>query len=165
MLVIGRLGKLGVQICEMSRPCVAVTAFPFALFLRSPMVRFPFLHHGHSFVRCSCRPAGEGCGRACSLFSRLLQSSLCHSQGHRGWRPVIDLSHLNCSVDVSHFHMENCQLMLHSLRPGEWMVFLDLKDSYLQVPVHSSSRRYLRFYVGDSVLQFRSLCFGLSTAP
>ena len=45
------------------------------------------------------------------------------------------------------------------------MVSLDLQDAYLQVPVHPSSRRYLRFCVGDSVLQFRSLCFGLSTAP
>ena len=57
-----------------------VTAFPFTLFLRSPMFRFPFLHQGHSFGRCGCRPAGEGCGRVCSLFSRLLQSSLCHSR-------------------------------------------------------------------------------------
>ena len=59
----------------LSRSCVAVTA----RFLHSPM---PFLHQGHSFGLCGCRPAGEGCGRACSLFSSLLQSSLCHSQGH-----------------------------------------------------------------------------------
>ena len=42
---------------------------------------------------------------------------------------------------------------------------LDLQDAYLQVPVHPSSRRYLRFCVGESVYQFRALCFGLSTAP
>ena len=81
-----------------------------------------------------------------------------------GWRPVIDLSRLNCSMLVSHFHMETAQSVLQSLRPGDWMVSLDLQDAYLQVPVHPSSRHYLRFCVGDSVLQFRSLCFGLSTA-
>ena len=32
-----------------------------------------------------------------------------------GWRPVIDLSHLNGWVDVSHFHMETAQTVLQSL--------------------------------------------------
>ena len=82
-----------------------------------------------------------------------------------GWRPVIDLSRLNWSVVVSRFHMETASSVLQSLRPGEWMVSLDLQDAYLQVPVHPSSRHYLRFCVGDSVLQFLALCFGLSTAP
>ena len=43
---------------------------------------------------------------------------------------------------------------------GDWMVSLDL-----QVPVHLASRRFLRFCVGDAVFQFRTLCFGLSSAP
>ena len=83
----------------------------------------------------------------------------------RGWRPVIDLSCLNRSVPVSHFHMETQQSVLHSLRPGDWMASLDLKDAYLQVPVHPESCCYLRFCVGEEVFQFRALCFGLSTAP
>ena len=82
-----------------------------------------------------------------------------------GWRPVIDLSRLNSWVDVSHFHMETTQSVLQSLRPGDWMVSLDLQDAYLQVLVHPSSRHYLRFCVGESVIQFRVLCFGLLTAP
>ena len=82
-----------------------------------------------------------------------------------GWRSVIALSRLNGWVDVSHFHMETTQTVLQSLRVGDWMVSLDFQDAYLQVPVHPSSRRYLRFCVGESVYQFRALCFGLSTAP
>ena len=81
-----------------------------------------------------------------------------------GWRPVIDLSRLNGWVDVSHIHMETAQTVLQSLQAGDWMVSLDLQDAYLQVPVHPSYRLYLRFCVGDSVYQFRALCFGLSTA-
>ena len=81
------------------------------------------------------------------------------------WRPVIDLSCLNRSVRVSHFHMETQQSVLQSLCPGDWMASLDLKDAYLQVPVHPKSRCYLRFCVGEEVWQFRALCFGLSTAP
>ena len=82
-----------------------------------------------------------------------------------GWRPVIDLSRLNHSVLISHFHMETGQSVLQSLRPGDWIVSLDLQDAYLQIPVHPSSCRYLRFCVGDLVFQFRALCLGLSTAP
>ena len=78
---------------------------------------------------------------------------------------VIDLSRLNGFVDVSHFHMETTQTVLQSLPEGDWLVSLDLQDAYLQVPIHPSSRRYLRFCVGESVYQFRALCFGLSTAP
>ena len=82
-----------------------------------------------------------------------------------GWRPVIDLSRLNGFVDVSHFHMKTTQTVLHSLREADWLVSLDLQDACLQVPVHPSPRRHLRFCVGESVYQFRALCFGLSTAP
>ena len=82
-----------------------------------------------------------------------------------GWRPVIDLSRLNSWVELSSFHMETAQSVLQSLRQGDWMVSLDLQDAYLQVPVHPASCRYLRFCVGDTVYQFRALCFGLSSAP
>ena len=140
--------------CSFTLPCPA-----------SPSELFPFLHQGHSFGRCGCRPAGEGCGRTCFLFSRLLQSSLCHSQGHRGVvscnRSLAPQPFCRC---VS-FPYGDSQSVLQSLRLGDWMVSLDLQDAYLQVPAHPYSRRYLRFCVGDSVFQFCSLCFGLSTAP
>ena len=71
-----------------------------------------------------------------------------------GWRPVIDLSRLNGWVEPSSFRMKTAQSVLLSLRPGDWMVSLDLQDSYLQVPVHPASRRFLRFCVGDAVFQF-----------
>ena len=81
------------------------------------------------------------------------------------WRPGINLSRLNGWLELSSFHMEIAPSVLQSLRPGDWMVSLDLQDAYLQVPVHPASRRYLRFCVGNAVYQFRALCFGLSSAP
>ena len=81
------------------------------------------------------------------------------------WRPIIDLSTLNGYVTSSHFHMETPQSVLRSIRPGDWMVSLDLQDAYLQVPVHRDSRRYLRFVVKGRTYQFRVLCFSLTTAP
>ena len=44
------------------------------------------------------------------------------------------------------------------------MASLDLKEAYLQVPVHPASRHFLRFMFRDTVYQFKALCFGLSTA-
>ena len=81
------------------------------------------------------------------------------------WRPVIDLSHLNRFVDASHFQMETIQSVLLSVRQGDWMASIDLKEAYLQVPIHPSSRHLLRFVFRGKVYQFKALCFGLSTAP
>ena len=81
------------------------------------------------------------------------------------WRPVIDLSHLNRFVDVSPFQMETIQSVLLSVLQGDWMASIDLKEAYLQVPVHPASRHFLCFVFRDKVYQFKALCFGLSTAP
>ena len=64
------------------------------------------------------------------------------------WRPVIDLSHLNRFVDVSPFQMETIQSVLLSVGQGDWMASIDLKEAYLQVPVHPASRHFLRFVFG-----------------
>ena len=81
------------------------------------------------------------------------------------WRPVIDLWLLNRFVQPTRFWMETSQSVLCALRRNDWMFSIDLKDAYLQVPVHPDSRRYLRFVENGQVFQFRALCFGLSTAP
>ena len=45
------------------------------------------------------------------------------------------------------------------------MVSIDLKDTYLQVPIHPDNRKYLRFVALNPVCQFKVLCFILSMAP
>ena len=81
------------------------------------------------------------------------------------WRPVIDLSHLIRFVDVSHFQLETIQSVLLSVRQGDWMASIDLKEAYLQVPVLPASRHFLHFMFRGTVYKFNALCFGLSTAP
>ena len=130
-----------------------------------PSELFSHLHPGDCSCGCGGRSAGERGYRACLCFSRVYSHLFVTPKVTGGWHPVIDLSSLNSYVDVSHFHMETAHSVLQSLRLGDWMVSLDLQDAYLQVPVHPSSRRFLRYCVGDSVYQFRSLCFGLATAP
>ena len=68
-------------------------------------------------------------------------------------------------MDVSHFQMETIQSVLLSIRPGDWMASIDLREAYLQVPVHLESRPFLRFVTNGQVYQFTALCFSLSMAP
>ena len=81
------------------------------------------------------------------------------------WRPVIGLSTLNLRAHKTPFKMETLQSVLLSVRSGDWMASIDLKDAYLQVPIHPNSRKYLRFVALNQVFQFKDLFFGLSTAP
>ena len=82
-----------------------------------------------------------------------------------GWRPVIDLSHLNDFVQLTSFKMETVASVLSSVREGDFLASLDLKDTYFQIPIHRSSRKLFRFMSEGTVYQFQALCFGLSTAP
>ena len=42
---------------------------------------------------------------------------------------------------------------------------MDLQDAYLQVPIHTGSRRDLQFTMAGVSFQFRVLCVELNTAP
>ena len=61
------------------------------------------------------------------------------------WRPVIDILLPNLKIQKTSFKMETFQSVLLSVRAGDWMVTLDLKDAYLQVPMYPDSRKFLRF--------------------
>ena len=82
-----------------------------------------------------------------------------------GWRPVIDLSTLNTFIRQTPFKMETVASVLNAVQENDLLASLDLKDAYFQVPVHPSSRKFLRFVSQGTVYQFKVLCFGLSTAP
>ena len=82
-----------------------------------------------------------------------------------GWRPVVDLSHLNDFVHLTPFKMKTGASVLLSVGEGDFLASLDLKDAHFQIPIHGSSRKLLRFISEGTVYQFKALCFGLSTAP
>ena len=73
-----------------------------------------------------------------------------------GWRPVIDLSHLNDFVQLTPFKMETVASVLLSVREGDFLASLDLKDAYFEIPIHGSSRKLLRFMSEGTVYQFKS---------
>ena len=78
---------------------------------------------------------------------------------------MIDLSPLNQFVRQTPFRMETPSSVLLTVRKGDFLAPIDLKDAYFQVPVYPSSRKLLRFVSNGTVYQFKALCFGLSTAP
>ena len=80
-------------------------------------------------------------------------------------RLVIDLRSLNHHLRKENFYVETPANLRHSIQKGDWVISLDLTDAYLHVPIHPSSRKFLRFCYQDEVFQFRVLPFGLSVNP
>ena len=81
------------------------------------------------------------------------------------WRPILDLSALNNFLSLKTFKMETPETIRISLQQGEWVTSLDFSDAYFHIPIHTRSRKYLRFHFQNQLYQFRALPFGLSTAP
>lgn len=59
-----------------------------------------------------------------------------------GWLPVTDLSALNYFIQAHKFSMETPESFRTALQPGEWVTTIDLKDTYLHIPIHPSYRKY-----------------------
>ena len=81
------------------------------------------------------------------------------------WRPILDLSTLNQFLCVKTFKMETPETIRTSLQQGEWVSSIDFSDAYFHIPIHFTSRKFLRFHFQNQSYQFRALPFGLSTAP
>ena len=88
---------------------------------------------------------------------------VCKASG--GWRPVIDLKSLNAHIYAPHFHMFTTSSVLSTVRKEDYAFKIDLQDAYFHVPIHPSSRKYLRFAFENKVYQFGVLPFSLNTAP
>ena len=80
-------------------------------------------------------------------------------------RPVIDLSVLNMHLSVPTFKMEMAEVIRNSICKGEWVVSVDLTDTYFHIPIHQKSQNLLQFHLGGRSFQFRALPFGIATAP
>ena len=81
------------------------------------------------------------------------------------WRPILDLSTLNTFLNTGSFKMETPETIRTSLQVGEWVTSIDFKDAYFHIPIHSQSRKYMRFHLQGRSYQFKALPCGLSTAP
>ena len=79
-------------------------------------------------------------------------------------RPVIDMRVLNEFMEYIPFRMEDISLLKSVLKQGDFMTKLDLRDTYLTVPVDKKLRIYLHFVWRGVLYQFTCLPFGLSSS-
>ena len=79
-----------------------------------------------------------------------------------GWRPIIDLKPLNPSVIGAKTKQETQAQIRSSLRQGQWAISVDLADAFFHVPIHPTSRKYLRFSIHGRLFQYKALPFGVS---
>jgi len=61
--------------------------------------------------------------------------------------------------------MEGLHLLPDLIQLTDWMVKLDLRDAYLQVPIHKDHQCLLQFQWHGRIYQFVCLPFGLTSAP
>ena len=100
-----------------------------------------------------------------SKLTGFLQPAILVPKLNNRWRPVLDLSTLNTFLNTGSFKMETPETIRTSLRAGEWVTSIDFKDAYFHIPIHSQSRKYMRFHLQSRSYQFKVLPCGLSTAP
>jgi len=80
-------------------------------------------------------------------------------------RPVLNLRRLNQYLPIQPFKMETISQVVHLTKRNDYLTSIDLRDAFLHVPIHPSSRRYLQFQWRGKLYQFKVLPFGLSLAP
>ena len=99
------------------------------------------------------------------VVSRVLKFAVCHPQEEwktsLGNQPAV-IESSPSEGEVSH---GDARKSLLSIQKGDWVVSVDLTDAYLHVPIHPSSRKFLRFLYQEVVFQFWVLPFGLLVSP
>lgn len=93
---------------------------------------------------------------------RLLQQCVCCPE--KGWG--METYYQPPKIEQLHsLKMENVFSLRDILKKGDWLAEIDLKDAYLTVPMAKEHRKYLRFQWQGKMYEFKSLPFGLATAP
>ena len=67
---------------------------------------------------------------------------------------ILNAKPLNKHIRFKHFKMDNLITALNILRPGVFMVKLDITDSYFAIPVRESHKKILKFLTLGKCFQF-----------
>ncbi|WIA09163.1 hypothetical protein OEZ85_008574 [Tetradesmus obliquus] len=72
---------------------------------------------------------------------------------------------VNEYIPHTSFKMEHAEVAARMMRPGDYMMVVDMKAGYHQMPVKPGFRKLLCFAWKGKVYQWRVMPFGLSSAP
>jgi hypothetical protein len=61
--------------------------------------------------------------------------------------------------------MDTLNKVINLVKPKDWAISIDLRDAYLHVPLFPKHRQYLRFCIQGRCYQWKTLCFGPTSAP
>jgi hypothetical protein len=100
-----------------------------------------------------------------SSASQFHQFHLNRPEKERWDAPHIEIEEGERGAPHHPFRMETVEDVRHTLRPGDWAASIDLQDSYFNVPLHHSTKKYMSFRWRGSLYCFCVLTFGLSPAP
>lgn len=80
-------------------------------------------------------------------------------------RPILNLRRLNEFVASPRFRLINHFGIPSHIQRGDYMMKLDISQSYFHVPVSQSHRRYLSVAYQGAIYEMTCLPFGLASAP
>ena len=66
------------------------------------------------------------------------------------YRMILNLKEFSKSVKYHHFKMETFESAIKLIKTDCFIVSIDIKDAYYSVPIHTSFRKYLRFYFDNT---------------
>ena len=81
------------------------------------------------------------------------------------YRMILNLKHLNKSVEKINFKMDTLMTTLALVTPGCNFLSFDFSDAYYSCSIFPPHRKYLKFTFGGELFEFTCLPNGLSSAP
>jgi ribonuclease HI len=81
------------------------------------------------------------------------------------WRKILSCVALNKCLRSKTIKMESIESTLMLAKRGDWATKIDLKSAYSHVPVQLEFRPYLGFQYQSRLYRYRTMPFGLRTAP
>ncbi|KAA6365103.1 MAG: putative reverse transcriptase, partial [Streblomastix strix] len=86
-------------------------------------------------------------------------------KGKAGWRKIMDCKRLNSHLQCNHFKMEDIKTLRELIRPGDWIIKLDLESAFNHITVEPNFRPFLGFEFKGRFYMYTAMCFGVRHAP
>lgn len=81
------------------------------------------------------------------------------------FRLIVDYRFVNSHIQHQRFRCQDLSSLQHLLRPGDFLVVLDLQDGYRHIPIHPNAQPFLTFNIMGRFFTPLALNFGLTSAP